>query len=162
MKSRSPFLKAIARISCAIFCLGSIASSLASAQSSPGRSSTESSSLQQQVIAAERAGLEALKVGNVDEFANHTAEEAIFVDARGPATKAQVVKNVADFHLTDYSMDDMQFTPLSKTSGLIVYKITEKGISHGRQFAAQAYISSIWTERAGKWVCLFSQETGAR
>ena len=158
MKSRSPFL---ARISCAIFCLGSIASPLASAQSSAGASSTESS-LQQQVIAAERAGLEALKVGNVDEFANHTAEEAIFVDAHGPATKAQVVKNVADFHLTDYSMDDVQFTPLSQTSGLIVYKITEKGISHGRQFAAQAYISSIWTERAGKWVCLFSQETGTR
>ena len=158
MKSRSPFL---ARISCAIFCLGSIASSLASAQSSAGASSTESS-LQQQVIAAERAGLEALKVGNVDEFANHTAEEAIFVDARGPATKAQVVKNVADFHLTDYSMDDIQFIPLSQTSGLIVYKITEKGTSHGREFAAQAHISSIWTERAGKWVCLFSQETGAR
>jgi hypothetical protein len=59
-------------------------------------------------------------------------------------------------------MDDVRFVPLSVTSGLIVYKITEKGVSHGRDFAVQAYISSIWAERAGKWVCLFSQETGAR
>jgi ketosteroid isomerase-like protein len=124
--------------------------------------STGATSLQQQIVAAERQGLDALKAGNVDIFADHTADEAVFVDAHGPAGKAQVVKNVADFRLTDYSMDDVKFVPLSANSGLIVYKISEKGISHGKEFAAQAYISSIWAERGGKWVCLFSQETGAR
>jgi hypothetical protein len=56
----------------------------------------------------------------------------------------------------------VRFVPLSPESGLIAYKIHEKGVSHGHEFAAQAYISSIWAERAGKWVCLFSQETAAR
>jgi hypothetical protein len=59
-------------------------------------------------------------------------------------------------------MDDVRFVPLSVTSGLIEYKIAEKGVSHGKEFAAQAYISSIWAEREGKWLCLFSQETAAR
>jgi hypothetical protein len=40
--------------------------------------------------------------------------------------------------------------------------ISEKGVSHGKEFTAQAYVSSIWMEGGGKWLCLFSQETGAR
>lgn len=120
------------------------------------------SSLQQQIVAKEREGLDALKAGNLEQFANLTADDAVLVDAQGPASKAQVMKNVAGFNLTDYSMEDVRFVPLSPTSGLIVYKITEKGVSHGKEFAAQAYISSIWAERESKWVCLFSQETVAR
>jgi hypothetical protein len=119
-------------------------------------------SLRQQIVAKEREGLDALKIGNVEIFANLTAEEAVFVDAAGLATKAEVVKNVAGFTLTDYSMEDVRFVPLSAESGLISYKIHEKGVSHGHEFTAQAYISSIWADRAGKWVCLFSQETAAR
>jgi len=73
-----------------------------------------------------------------------------------------VLKNVAGFRLVDYSMDNVQFPPLSSKSGLITHKISEKGTSHGKEFTAQAYVSSIWAKRKGKWVCVFSQETGAR
>jgi hypothetical protein len=137
--------------------------SAAAAQSSGSHDAeTKAGSLQQQIVAKEREGLDALKAGNLEQFANLTADDAVLVDAQGPASKAQVMKNVAGFNLTDYSMEDVRFMPLSPASGLIVYKITEKGVSHGKEFAAQAYISSIWAEREGKWVCLFSQETAAR
>jgi hypothetical protein len=122
----------------------------------------KTNSLQQQIVAKEREGLDALKAGNLEQFGNLTADDAVLVDAQGPASKAQVMKNVAGFNLTDYSMEDVRFVPLSAKSGLIVYKITEKGVSHGKEFAAQAYISSIWSDREGKWLCLFSQETAAR
>jgi hypothetical protein len=148
-------------ICCAGLGLVSSAIPLAGAQSSDS-ASVKSDSLQQQIVAAEREGLEALKTGNVDHFAELTAEDAVFVDAAGPANKAQVVSNVADLRLTVFSMDDIQFVQLSPTSGLIVYKVTEKGLSHGREFAAQAYISSIWAQQNGKWVCRFSQETTPR
>jgi len=59
-------------------------------------------------------------------------------------------------------MEDVRFVQLSAESGLISYKIHEKGVSHGHEFATQAYISSIWAQRAGKWLCLFSQETAVR
>jgi len=39
---------------------------------------------------------------------------------------------------------------------------TEKGVSHGKEFAAQVYVSSIWAKRGSQWVCLFSQETAAK
>jgi hypothetical protein len=127
-----------------------------------GNSQASAGSLQEQIVAKEREGLDALKTGTVEIFANLTAEDAVFVDAAGLATKADVMKNVAGFTLTDYSMEDVRFVPLSAESGLISYKIHEKGVSHGHEFAAQAYVSSIWAQRAGKWMCLFSQETAAR
>jgi hypothetical protein len=129
---------------------------------SRGDSQATAASLQQQIVAKESEGLDALKIGHVEVFANLTADEAVFVDAAGPATKAEVMKNVAGFTLTDYSMEDVRFVQLSAESGHISYKIHEKGVSHGREFAAQAYVSSIWAQRVGKWVCLFSQETAAR
>jgi ketosteroid isomerase-like protein len=115
--------------------------------------------LQRQVVAAERRGLDALKAGDVAEFGRLTADDAVFVDDHGPATKAEVLRNVAGFTLTDYSMEDVRFVPVAANTGLISYKTTEKGNSHGHDFTAQVYVSSVWTKRGKDWVCLFSQET---
>jgi ketosteroid isomerase-like protein len=117
--------------------------------------------LEKQIVAKEREGLDALKAGDVEQFGKLTADEAVLVDAHGPASKAQVLKNVAGFTLTDYSMEDMRFLPIDAYTGLISYKISEKGNSHGKEFTAQAYVSSVWTERGKQWLCLFSQETAA-
>jgi len=119
-------------------------------------------SLEEQIVRKEREGLDALKAGEPERFGELTADEAVLVDAHGAATKAQVLKNVAGFRLTDYSMEDVRFVPVSAKSGLIAYKIHETGVSHGKEFTAQAYVSSLWTMRGKKWLCLFSQETAAR
>jgi uncharacterized protein (TIGR02246 family) len=118
-----------------------------------------SETLKQQVLAAERQGLDALKAGDLDRFANLTADDAVFVDAQGSASKEQVMKNVTSFKLTDYSIDNVKFVAVSNDAGLISYKISEQGSSHGRDFNAQAYVSSLWTRRDGKWLCRFTQET---
>jgi hypothetical protein len=118
--------------------------------------------LQPQIVAKEREGLEALKSGSLGVFAALTADDAVFVDAQGVAGKAEVMKNVAGFRLVDFSMQDVRFVQISPTSGLITYKLTETGTSHERTFSAVAYVSSVWAQRAGKWVCLFSQETAAK
>jgi ketosteroid isomerase-like protein len=117
--------------------------------------------LQAQVLAAERAGLDALQSGDLARFGKLTASEAIFVDAAGIASKDQVMKNVEGFALTGYQMDGIQFERLSAKSGLISYHVVEKGNSHGHDFTASVYVSSIWAKRGRQWVCLFSQETAA-
>jgi len=129
----------------------------------PEQSAPESraDALREQIVARERAGLDALKTGDLAEFGASTAEDAIFVDAHGPATKAEVVEHTAAFRLTDYTMADIEFIPLTAESGLIVYMLTESGTSHGKDFSARVYVSSLWLKRGGKWLCEFSQETGA-
>jgi len=114
------------------------------------------------LVAQERAGLEALKAGDVAGFAAMLGEEEVFVDDHGPATKAEVVRNVGGFRIIDYSMDDARMVRVSDAAGVIVYRLTEHGASHGKEFNATVYVSTLYVMRRGKWVSLFSQETGAR
>ena len=119
-------------------------------------------SLQEQIVLKERQELDTLKSGNAKEFASLIADEAVFVDQRGTASKAEVVAHVTDFKLLEYTMEEIKFVPLSARSGVIAYKLVEKASAHGREFTATAYASAVWTERNGKLVCVFSQETPAK
>jgi hypothetical protein len=123
---------------------------------------TSVQALREQIVAKERQELDALKSGNTQEFANLIAEDAVFADPRGTASKAEVVAHIGDFKLLEFSMEDIKFVALSETSGVIAYKLTEKGTSHGREFTSTDYASAIWAQRNGSWVCVFSQETPAR
>ena len=103
------------------------------------------------LVAQERAGLEALKAGDVAGFAAMVGEEAVFVDDHGPATKAEVVKNVGGFRIIDYSMEDVRLVRVSDAAGVIVYRLTEHGSSHGKEFNAVVYVSTLYVMRGGKW-----------
>jgi hypothetical protein len=127
----------------------------------PGTAAPDDS-LQQQIVAKEREELDALKSGDRQAFANLLADEALFLDTNGSATKAEVVEHTAEFRLTDYTMDGIKFVPVSPASGMLLYKIVEGGNSHGRNFSATVYVSALWVKRGNRWVCLFSQETPAR
>ena len=126
------------------------------------RSAESDAAMQERIVANERAGLDALKTGDVERFASLLADDAVLVDDHGPASKAQVVKNVGEFRLLDYTMDDIRFVRIADQAGLIVYKLTEHGSSHGREFTVTVYVSTVCAQRAGKWQSLFSQETIAR
>jgi hypothetical protein len=141
-----------ALFSCTLFFL---ASALGHAQDSK-------TSLEDQIVAQERAGLDALKTGDMKTFENLTADNAVFVDASGSADKADVMKHTQGFRLHDYTISDIKFVELSKDSGLIAYQIMESGTSHGKDFSAKVNVSSLWVKRGGKWACVFSQETAAK
>jgi len=64
------------------------------------------SATEQQIISSEREGLDALKSGDLQRFADLTADEAVFVDTHGSASKPQVLQNVAGFTLKEYSMEE--------------------------------------------------------
>lgn len=118
--------------------------------------------MREQIISKEREGMDALKTGNLTLFANLTADDAVFVDDHGISGKTEVVQNTAQFKLTDYRMDNVKFLAISANSGLISYEMLEKGTSHGKDFSAHVFVSSVWIERADKWYCLFSQESVVR
>ena len=118
--------------------------------------------LQAEIVAKERQELETLKNGKVQEFADLLAEEAIFVDSHGSASKAEVVGHLNDLKLVEYSMADIKFVPVSPQSGVIAYRLTQKGRENGKDFADTVYVSALWIKRSGKWVCLFTQESPAQ
>lgn len=128
----------------------------------PAAGDSRIETLKKHIIAKEREELDTLKTGDLKLFAALIADDAVFVDDHGPATKAAIVSHTADFRLSEYAMDDIRFVPVSRDSGLITYKIAEKGASHGHEFSTTVYVSALWAQRNAKWICLFSQETAAR
>lgn len=119
-------------------------------------------SLQEQVVAKEREELSALKAGNYTKFADLIAADAVFVDPRGTASKSEVVEHVKDFKLLDFTMEDIRFVKLSATSGVVAYRLTQKGSANGHEFTSQVWASAVWVQRDGKWQTVFSQETPMR
>jgi len=126
------------------------------------RTASARDALRDEIIAQERAELDSLKTGDMATFAGFLADDAVFVDDHGPADKPVIVKNTAEFRLKDYTMTDIRFVALSADSGLIAYRISETGSSHGKEFTAKVIVSALWVRRGGKWVCVFSQETAAK
>jgi len=102
--------------------------------------------LQATNLAKERQELDCLHTGNLAEFASLLAEDAVFVDSQGAAGKAEVVKNAADFRLQAYTIEDVRFVPLSSKSGLLIYKVSETGASHGKPFSAKVYVHRLIRE----------------
>lgn len=121
----------------------------------------EPTSLQHEIVAKERAALTCLKNSDVQCFADLLADNAVFLDPHGAATKQEVVSHVTGLKLTDFAIADVRYVPLGTRSGLIAYTLTEKGSANGRDFSAKVFVSAVWAERDGKWLCLFSQETPA-
>ena len=120
------------------------------------------SQLQAEIVAKERQELEALKNGKIEEFSDLMAEEAIFMDSHGSASKAEVIGHLGDLKLFEYAMADIKFVAVSPQSGVIAYKLTQKGRENGKDFADTVYVSALWVRRNGKWVCLFTQESPAQ
>jgi ketosteroid isomerase-like protein len=118
--------------------------------------------LRDAIVAQERAELDSLKTGNMTAFANFLADDAVLVDARGSAGKAEVVEHTSHLRLHEYTMSDVLFVPISADSGLIAYNLVESGNSHGKEFTAKVHVSALWAKRGGKWVCVFGQESEAR
>lgn len=124
--------------------------------------SAANDALRSTIVENEKKELDCLKTGDMRLFASLIADDAVFVNPRGMAGRAEVVKNTSEVRLNNYSMEDVHFLAISPESGMITYKLTETGSAHGKEFLAQVYASALWVRRDGKWVSLFSQETPAR
>jgi uncharacterized protein YndB with AHSA1/START domain/ketosteroid isomerase-like protein len=116
--------------------------------------------LLEQITAQEHRRLDARKAGNTAAFADMIAEDAVFVDSRGPEGKAAVVEHTSNSKLKDYFMDNVKLVTFTATSGLITYKMTEKTIvAKNKEVASDFFVSVFWAQRDGKWLCVFSHES---
>jgi len=118
------------------------------------------SELLEQITARERKRWDARKAGSTAAFADLIAEDAVFVDSRGPEGKAAVVQHASDSKLKDYFMDNVKLVTYTATSGLITYKMTEKTIAgKNKEVSNDFFVSVFWVQRDAKWLCVFSQES---
>ncbi len=93
-------------------------------------------------------------------FAALLADDMINVAPEAVFNKAESVKGVTGFVPSDVTFADWKFLPVDKDTGVIVYSVKFKGTVNGEPVPQQSvYSSSVWVNRAGKWLAAFHQDT---
>lgn len=104
-------------------------------------------------IANEKAIWDALKTKNYDGFASALAEDAIEVESTGVFDKAGTVKLVSGFDFAKSEVSDFKSVPIDAETALVTYVVKTPGPGPAERH------TTIWANRAGKWLAVFHQGT---
>jgi len=112
-------------------------------------------------VAKEKEVWEALKNRDKGAISRLLADDFVGLYDTGFATKSDHVKDMDDkYEITSYDVQDAKVIRLSPQTVLLLYKANCKASGEWDQFCSRPeYISSLWVERAGQWLALFSQDT---
>jgi len=131
---------------------------LAQAPAAANRAAAE-----KQVLAAERAVNEAIAKGDMKTFHANIAPDAVGVDMGG-INKVNVPdfdKMMLQTKLTSWNIDGSQFLWINDAAVVHMYRWTGKGTFQGQPIPSPVWTSTLWTNKGGKWVGVFHQETAA-
>jgi hypothetical protein len=114
----------------------------------------------EQFISLETAVWEALKNGDGEADGRLLSDDFLGVYTVGFADRAAHVAQLADGPtVSDYSLSEARLMVLSDDMVLLAYR-AEFG-RPGEAAPESVLISSIWQQREGSWVNIFSQDTPA-
>jgi ketosteroid isomerase-like protein len=104
---------------------------------------------------------EAFVKKDADTIRRLMADEHLAITAYygGAQTKAEQLKNLPDYQVTEYTSGKTTVTLLSKDVALVSYPLTQKGTLKGKPLSQKNYAAAVWVNRDGKWLEASYQET---
>jgi hypothetical protein len=136
-----------------------------SASTQSRESSRTDKALEEKILALERQVNQLINRRDQTALRSLTADEFLYVDGQGIAGKLDFLSGVSGSgkaDITDFRMEEAKVVELGKEAALIAYGLTAKGTRNGKEFLDQGYASSVWVNRGGKWLNVFSQFTPAK
>jgi hypothetical protein len=136
---------------------------LATAGLAQAPATTNRAAAEKQVLAAERAVNEAVAKGDMKTFHAIIAPDAVGVDMGG-INKVNVPdfdKMMLQTKLTSWNIDGSQFLWINDAAVVHMYRWTGKGTFQGQPIPSPVWTSTLWTNKGGKWIGVFHQETAA-
>ena len=126
------------------------------AQAPANRAATE-----KQILAAERAVNEAFAKADLKNFHASLAADAVILDGAGVAkvNTPDFDKMMQSAKIQSWNIDSSQFYWINDNSVIHMYRWTGKGTFAGQPLPSPTWASTVWTNRGGKWVATFHQET---
>ena len=67
----------------------------------------------------------------------------------------------AEYELESFAFEDVHMRPVSDDVVALAYKVKEKLVVDGARVDLEAFDSSVWVRRDGKWVCVVHTESPA-
>jgi hypothetical protein len=112
------------------------------------------------LIANENKINEAVAKGDVNTFTGLLAPEAVSGDGMGGFTKAaDFAKTLNQLKISSWHIMNPQVVWIDDKSAVVAYTWMGAGTYMGKPVPDQTIASTVWTERSGKWVAVFHQES---
>jgi hypothetical protein len=112
------------------------------------------------LIANENKVNEAVAKGDLNTFNSLVAPEAVTGDGMSGFMKAaDFGKTLNQLKITSWHMMSPQVVWIDDKSAVVAYTWMGTGTYMGKPVPDQVLASSVWTERNGKWVAVFHQES---
>jgi hypothetical protein len=120
--------------------------------------------IEKQIVASERAINDAFAKGDVKAFhAGNVAPDALSIDPTGltRVNGPDFDKMLMTAKIPTWNIDGSQFQWIGDTTVVHIYRWTGKGTVDGQAIHSPTWASTVWTNRGGKWLAVFHQETDA-
>jgi hypothetical protein len=116
------------------------------------------SRLQENLVAVERQGWEALRSGTAgDYYRKHLTPDAVMAFPFGVLAREQCIEAMESAPpWTAYDMQDPQVITLTADCGIVVYRVVAE---RSGQEPYKATISSTFVRRSGTWQLAFHQQS---
>jgi hypothetical protein len=112
------------------------------------------------LIANENKINEAVAKGDVNTFNSLLAPEAVSGDGMTGFVKASDFgKTLGQLKITSWHIMNPQVVWIDDKSAVVAYTWMGAGTYQGKPVPDQTIASTVWTERNGKWVAVFHQES---
>jgi hypothetical protein len=144
---RSRFLAA------AVLTVGCTAAALAQAGSK--------AAIEKTLIANENKVNEAVAKHDVKTFTDLVASDAMSADQSGFMKVGDFVKSMDQMKVNSWHIMSPQVVWVNDKTAVVGYTWMGSGTYQGQPFPETTYASTVWTERNGKWVAVFHQESPA-
>lgn len=123
----------------------------------------QANATKQELLALEKQYWNAIKDKDPATATSLSDDPCVVVGAQGVGelAKSELAKMLhgASYELNAFSLDDVHVRQISDDVAVLAYKVQEDLVVDGQQVKLQAFDSSVWVRRDGKWVCVVHTES---
>jgi hypothetical protein len=80
-------------------------------------------------------------------------------DGEGARDAKAAIAEIDDFELAQYSLKNLQISPLGITAALVTYTAEYSGTAGGQPVHDKIAVAEVWVKRGSDWKELYSQDT---
>jgi len=125
----------------------------------------ERQAVREEIIGIERGDWEAFKTKNKAAVGRVRSDDYFDFGSDGRVDKAKVFSEgwmAADSTLLDFSWQDLQVNFMGDATALVTYRGKYRGTTTGKEDSGEAYYSTLYQKRQGRWLIVFTQDSNLK
>lgn len=135
---------------------------MVSAVAVPAFAQASKAAAEKTIIANENKVNDAVAKHDLKTFNELVAADAVSGDDAGFMKASEFTKSIDQLKVSAWHIMNTQVMWIDDKSAVLTYTWMGKGTYMNQPIPETTYASSVWTERNGKWVVVYHQETPAR